>query len=278
MEKEGGKEKRNTSKGKNRLFKILFIIYFLALTIFIAYSCFTSESNDGFKVPENPEHLFAYDETETLTGETTAYINKVNEDLKPTGAQIAVAVIDSLNGEPIEDAANQILRTWGVGDSEKNNGVLLLIAISDHELRIEVGYGLEGAITDGMAGSIIRNTITPDFADNYYNDGITKGVSEIYKLISEEYGVGSDAKVTEPKDQSEKTYPKSDTSGRIIKGFFITLVILLIIFGRFTGGPGTGIFISRGFRSYGGSSRGGGSFGGGFGGGSSGGGGASGKW
>ncbi len=80
-----------------------------------------------------------------------------------TSNQIAVVIIPTLNDVPVEDYAVKLFRDWGIGGSKHNNGVLLLIAANDHKIRIEVGYGLEGAITDVQSNDIIENDLTPNF-------------------------------------------------------------------------------------------------------------------
>lgn len=228
----------------------------------------------GFDVPKNPEADFAWDETGTLSEETRETIRQVNQQLKSTGAQIVVAVIPTLGTDSIEDAALEIFRTWGIGDRKKNNGVLLLVAKDDRKLRIEVGYGLEGAIPDSVADRIIRHVIAPHFKAEDYDKGVLDGFSAITTLIAEEYGLTIDAK-----GYVEQEIP-SDESDKSLLTYVIILVVLIAL-SYFTRGRGR-VFRYFGRRG-GGGGWGGGSFGGrggggGFGGGSSGGGGASGGW
>ena len=194
--------------------------------------------------------------------------------------QIAVVILPTLDGNPIEEYATKLFRTWGIGNKKTNNGILLLIAIQDKKIRIEVGYGLEGAIPDITANSIIDNDIKPAFRQQAYYEGIDKATDDIAKAAVGEY------KEARPK----KTRSKSKGSG----GLF--LIILIIILAVLRNGRGGGSNIGGGGFSdiatgmllgslLGGGGRGGGSgFGGGgggfggFGGGSSGGGGASGGW
>jgi len=100
-----------------------------------------------------------------------------------TGNQIAVLTLPSLEGENLEEYANQVFRTWGLGQKVKNNGVLLLVATSDRKLRIEVGYGLEGVLTDLIADRIIRNRITPSFKQGNYAKGIGDGLRSIIGVL-----------------------------------------------------------------------------------------------
>ena len=192
-----------------------------------------------------------------------------------TSNQIVVVIVKSLNGEVIEDVALNTFREWGIGNKKTNNGVLLLIALEEKKIRIEVGYGLEGAIPDITAKSIIDNDIKPAFRQGNFYSGINTAVDDLSKAAVGEYKV--------------KREKKSDKG---VGGFgFLIILIIIIIIVSVSGGGGGGsgrssnanwmlplLFSSGGFGG-GGSSGGfgGGGFGG-FGGGSSGGGGASGGW
>ncbi len=200
-----------------------------------------------------------------------------------TSNQIAVVLIRSLEDYPIEEYANKLFREWGIG-SKKNNGVLLIAAIDDRKVRIEVGYGLEGAIPDIVANNIIRYELGPSFKEGNYYRGIDRATDAIAKAAVGEY------KVKRNKIKGE------EGGGKFI--FIIILVIVLVIIASIRkggGGKGGGMISRRGYGDIaeaifwssilGGGGRGGGGGGGfggggfgGFGGGSSGGGGASGGW
>lgn len=200
-----------------------------------------------------------------------------------TSNQIAVVLIRSLEDYPIEEYANKLFREWGIG-SKKNNGVLLIAAIDDRKVRIEVGYGLEGAIPDIVANNIIRYELGPSFKEGNYYRGIDRATDAIAKAAVGEY------KVKRNKIKGE------EGGGKFI--FIIIVVIVLVIIASIRkggGGKGGGMISRRGYGDIaeaifwssilGGGGRGGGGGGGfggggfgGFGGGSSGGGGASGGW
>jgi uncharacterized protein len=101
-----------------------------------------------------------------------------------TTDQIVVATVRSLNGNSVEDYANRLFRRWQLGQKGKNNGVLLLHAPSERKIRIEVGYGLEGTLTDAITKYIIANAITPRFKANDFAGGMTRGVDDIIKVLS----------------------------------------------------------------------------------------------
>jgi uncharacterized protein len=205
-----------------------------------------------------------------------------------TSNQIAVVLVKTLDDYPIEEYALKILRDWGVGNKKTNNGVVLLAAIEDHKVRIEVGYGLEGAIPDITANHIIENDITPNFRSGDYYQGLSAAANSIIKAAAGEYKAPAD-------------YRKKSRGGSGFPiGLIVFIIIMVIIFGGRNRGGGGGFMSRRGSGWLGpfilgnmlGSSSGGwgggggggwsgggggGGFGG-FGGGSGGGGGASGSW
>jgi uncharacterized protein len=196
-----------------------------------------------------------------------------------TSNQIAVVIVKTLNDEPIEDVAVNTYRDWGLGTKKNNNGVLLIVAIDDRKVRIEVGYGLEGAIPDITANDIIENDLKPAFRQNNYYSGINKAVDDISKAAAGEY------KIQREKHSSNRS---SGGGGALLKFILILVFVLFIVMrgGGSGGGGGLGWVAPMllmnsmgggGRSSWGGGDSGGGGFGG-FGGGSSGGGGASGSW
>ena len=104
-----------------------------------------------------------------------------------TSNQIAILTVPSLDGENLELWATEVFRSWGLGREDANNGVLLLIARDDREIRIEVGYGLEGALPDATAGAIIRNEMTPRFRDGDFEGGTLAATDAIIGSIRGEY-------------------------------------------------------------------------------------------
>lgn len=183
-----------------------------------------------------------------------------------SGIQLVVVSIDTLAGDSIEEYGYQLGRHWGIGQKGKNNGVLLLIAQDERKVRIEVGYGLEGALPDAIAANIIQSRILPAFKRGDMVAGIVSGSQGIMQALAGEY---------QPADTT-----KHDEGGG--PWLFILVVIAMIILHNLRGGGGPGgrrraAYLAGGF----GAGRSGGGFGGGGfsgGGGSFGGGGASGGW
>jgi uncharacterized protein len=208
-------------------------------------------------------------------GRLTALVETIN---KKSTAEVAVVTISSMEEfgfATIEETAVKLFEEWGIGKKEVNNGILVVAAIKDRKVRIEVGYGFEGQIPDGAAGEIIRRGIVPYFKKQRFGEGLYNGVLLIAERINADVG--------------EKG--KRETSKGFTNGDFVNIIILaFIVIGILIAGimnsrrqryydNGTG-FWGRGGGGFGGGF---GSFGnsggfGGFGGGESGGGGASGDW
>jgi len=104
-----------------------------------------------------------------------------------TSNEIAILIISSLDGESIEEYSLRVAEEWKLGDKEKDNGVLLMISVNDRKARIEVGYGLEGVLTDALCNRIIRNEIAPNFRKDDYDGGVTAAIDAIVKGIGGEY-------------------------------------------------------------------------------------------
>ena len=100
-----------------------------------------------------------------------------------TTAEIAVATVTGLDGMSVDEYATRLFAEWGVGQADKDNGVLILVAPTEREMRIEVGYGLEGVLPDGLAGQIIRETFLPKFRDNQYGAGIVEGTTRVAEIV-----------------------------------------------------------------------------------------------
>ncbi|HME85909.1 MAG TPA: TPM domain-containing protein [Roseiarcus sp.] len=220
------------------------------------------------------------DQAHILSPVTTADLERKLADLEQkSGTQLVVATVSSLQGEEIEPYANELFRAWKLGETKKNNGVLLLIAPKERKVRIEVGYGLEGTLTDAVSSVIISNAITPRFKAGDFDGGVTRGVDDIITALT------TDAAEWKPKPtdtRAEHDATLLDT----LAPFLIFLFIMFVISRISRRGGGNVVFIPMGMGGgggFGGGGFGGGGFGGGGGGfsgggGSSGGGGASGGW
>jgi len=235
-------------------------------------------------------HVVSPDQKEILE----QFCTKVEQDL---GVQFALVTIDALDGRPIRDVALEIGRKWGVGSKKDNQGVLLLLAIKDHQSDIETGRGIEPYLTDGFAGSILRG-MRPDLQNDDYGQALFTAAQAMATQIAQGKGIAFNATLPQREDRQQ---PAQRHGGGIPIGLIIFGVFFLLALlsrggrrggGGFGGGGGlwTGMLLGNllgGARRYGGGGWGGGGFGGGsgggggfggFGGGDFGGGGASSNW
>src|SRR6266566_9242813 len=135
----------------------------------------------------NPPELTGriVDQADIIPAATRSTIEPKLADLEAkSGIQLVVATVGSLEGLEIEPYANELFRSWKLGEKTKNNGVLLLVAPNQRKVRIEVGYGLEGTLTDALAKVIIANAITPRFKAGDFGDGISRGVDDIITVLT----------------------------------------------------------------------------------------------
>jgi len=222
----------------------------------------------------------------------TDYLTATNDQ---TGVQVAVLTVKSLEGDSIENFSMNVAKKWKLGQADKDNGALLVVAIDERALRIEVGYGLEGTLTDMQSGLIIRNVIVPYFKSGDYGAGITEGVNKIVGIATGNETIQEETNTSGGVSGQGDTNVAGGITGFV---FFIIFMIIMMIAGRRRngvngrrsglGGLFWGMFLGslmsgsgRSGSSFGGRSSGGfGGGGGGFsgGGGSFGGGGASGGW
>ena len=257
-----------------KLFKKVLLISSLLL---VCIYSITFAANTKF--PSVTTNKYINDYTGTISKNYTEKIISIGKELEEkTTAQCVIVVINSTNNVLIEKYANELFRSWGIGTSEKNNGLLILLAMDDRNWRVEVGKGLEGAVPD-----VLSNKIMTSYGKPY----------EFSNKIAEEYGVSLTS--LENINVSSKDYnnnnSSSNTSNKVIPGVIILLIFLDIILNRgrvcrtflqmiiisshHRGPRGGGGGFGGGSSGFGGGNSGGN---GGFGGGSSNGGGSSGSW
>lgn len=272
----------------------LFIIFGLAIWSITTINVATGK--DSFpvlsgRVVDNA-HLLSASTLDKMTRELAALERQ-------TGDQIVVATLSTLSGYDIETYSNTLFRRWALGQKQMNNGVLLLVAPTERQVRIEVGYGLEGVLTDALSAVIINTLILPNFREGKFENGIVEGVAAIKDILTGSKAdfddrVKAHLQIEHEKlKQQQKQEMITNVAAFIIFVIFVVLPILASIFGtkvgprryRWLGIVFVLWFLGSGKGGFGGGLGGGfgggsGGFGGGFGGGggSSGGGGASGRW
>lgn len=161
-------------------------LFIILLSLLLFYSIAWSD----IQLPDPSKEFYVYDAANIIDSEVENYIIKTNEVLyEKTDAQVVVATIESLNDLDIKEYASLLFEKWGIGSSEFDNGVLILIAPNEKKIWIEIGYGLEGVLPDGKVGRIIDKNISPYFKEENYSEGVFQGFNSILDSIEEEYSI-----------------------------------------------------------------------------------------
>jgi len=168
----------------------LFIFSLLLLTMPI--TCIAQDNRDVFPaVPTS--NIYLQDYARVINEQTNHAIINAGANLnRQTSAQVVVVTTKSLNDMAIKDYSLGLFRKWGIGNKEKNNGILILVVTSTKQVRIEVGYGLEGRLPDAKCGEIIRDKMLPLIAQGDFNAGILNGYHAISAEVYREYGINPD--------------------------------------------------------------------------------------
>jgi len=240
-----------------------------------------------FTIPPKPDfQTSVYDYAKLLNAnEKAALEDKLIKYSDSTTTQIVVITIEDLKGEAVGVLATNWAHKWGIGQADKDNGVIILVAKNDRKMSIRPGYGVEDRLVAGICGEINRNVITPEFKAGSYYNGLDKGADAIFKVLTGKY-------------KGTRIEDSNDNSIFPILLFIVIFVVIMILASKNKGGGNSGnssggpslldiIILSNMGRSSGGGSfggggfggsSGGGGFGGGFGGGGFSGGGAGGDW
>ncbi len=161
-----------------------FIFSFAVLCLIVGWAC---PSHADFKIPEKPEGYVADRAALLSVGARQALESQLHEFELQTSNQVVFATFPSLEGEPLEDLSIRIAQKWKIGQKNRDNGVLFLVFRDDRQMRIEVGYGLEGVLTDVLSAQIIRNEVTPYFRQGQYEGGVLNGIKSILSATQGEY-------------------------------------------------------------------------------------------
>ncbi len=201
----------------------------LALLIFSCSTLFAQKA-----VPEL-WGIRVHDDANALNQET---VDQLEKELKAyedsTSNQIAILIVHSLDGDVLENYSLRVAEKWNLGQKGKDNGVLLLIAVDDHKMRIEVGQGLEGKLTDAQSNRIIRNEIAPEFRRGDYDAGVRAGIDGMLKAIAGEYKA----------EEVDSSSGELSLKEQLFFGLFIFGILgLFSSFALFSkGGPGWGLY------------------------------------
>ena len=236
----------------------------------------------ALSVPEPTKDFFVNDFAGVISSSDKAKIQKAGEKLyNQCKAQVVVATIETLDGNSIEDYSLAMARSWKIGDSEKNNGVLLLLAVKERKVRIEVGYGLEGALPDSKTGRLLDLYAIPPFKNNDFSGGLSAVYNALINEVGLEYGVVIDSSYEPVEDNAYDSDDYRFFKGEAVLLIMVVILIFVLLFikslfgggrggrnyrgGNYRGGTFNSGGYSGGFSSGGGGgfSGGGGSFGGG---------------
>lgn len=250
-------------------------IFLSSLLLLLLFLAFPIKADINFPKPTNYKYVNDY--VGIVNESDTKSIVSIGKELEnKTGAQATIVIIDSTNGVPIEDYSVKLFRSWGIGQSGKDNGLLILLAINDRTWRVEVGRGLEGAIPDALSNRVMESLAKPNFQNNDYGAGLRDSYSTFSDYIAKEYNV------TLEKSLNIQVPDEANTSSNFGGGYIVIILLALFFLDMFFNrGRVSSILINLLFwsninnRHHRGG--GGGGFGG-FGGGSSNGGGSSGNW
>jgi uncharacterized protein len=190
------------------------LLRFFAPLFFLAVMLVPATAS-ALDVPPVPTDVPIVDQTNTLTPEQKSQLaGMIAAERSASGNQIGILMIPSLQSDVLEEYSLKVARAWGIGTKERNSGVLLFISKNDRKIRIEVGYGLEGALPDIRAGQIIRDRIAPLFQKGQYFEGVKSGLEGITTAIHNEA------------DPQLNTKPQKKSSGFPLEFILFALFII----------------------------------------------------
>lgn len=232
---------------KKRLVPLICV--FMMMASFLSVS---AGASGKIVVPSKPSNSYVLDNANVLSSETESeIINKNSTLLNDTGAEIAVLTVDFISGDSIEDFANEVFNTWGIGSSERNNGLLLVLAIGNDTYYAMPGTGISDYLTGSTLKEILNDYLETDFAAKDYDAGVKSFFNEAYSRIQSYYTNYTD-EYTTTKDDFTSGGGSVSTGftfarvlsiiGRIIIGIVVLVVALFIISAFFRGGGGGGYY------------------------------------
>ncbi len=213
--------------------KIFVIFSVLVLILSLSFSSFAVD----FPKPTND--FFVNDYANVISDEDEAQIMKIGADLfEQTNAQVVVVTVESLDGYDVDEYALELGREWGVGSKETNNGIVLLLSVSDRKVTIQVGYGLEGCVTDVKSGEILDTYAIPHLRNNDFSTGLIEAYKAITAVVCYEYGVelNPDYEI----NYYHNTYDSDDDFAEDVLGgvviVFVIIIAFVLVVGKFSGG------------------------------------------
>lgn len=205
-------------------------------------------------VPKRPQNQYVLDSADVLSDSTERRIISENQELfEECGAQIVVAAVDFLGGESIEDYTYKMFKEWGVGSSERNNGILLVLAIGEDNYYVQAGYGIDDYFDGEMLSGLLSDYLEPDFASGDYDEGVKKIFGALLDEMEEYYREGPGTNHPTPRPEYSDNGWDEDSyfsGGGLFRGLkaiafaiirvIIIVVIILFVFSLFRGFGGSG--------------------------------------
>lgn len=230
-----------------------FIVKISSLFVLISLFLIWSIPVKAMDIPNPNSSFYVLDQANLISTSVELDIVQLSEALyNETGAQIVVVTLDNLNGYDLEQFSVQLFRDWGIGDKEKNNGVLIILALEEREVRIEVGYGLEGAIPDSVVGRILDDTMLVSLQEGDYDSAFYNTYEAVLNRVMDEYGIESLNGVDQTSNNTIEDLPwfwiiigaiiLLSLDGFYLNGFIFNLLLRMLIYSSFGGSGGGGSF------------------------------------
>ena len=210
---------------------ILRFVSALLLILVLAASPLAATAALGGVIGQS-DSFYVADYADVITADTEQYIIEKNADLEQLcGGQIVVAAVDFLDGMDIEDYAYKLFSDWEIGDADKKNGILLLLAIGEENYWCMQGKGLENSLTSGDIDDILWNYLEEDFAAGDYDAGVRSVFDELYDRIADIYGVSGQGAGASGTNGNESGYTAAaDSFKKILKIVIIITLIIVVLF------------------------------------------------
>lgn len=185
MQKEAGDQQIMPAKARRKETRTFLRAFFVIVTLLPSFFLLPVPFSFAYVSPGKPTGM-VNDFAKVLTAEEVQSIDQKLSNLKQTtGSEIAVVTVSTIGtDETIESYAEKLFQEWGIGNKDTDTGLLLLVAVNDRQMRIETGYGIEGAVTDIQSGNIIRNVMAPSFREGKYGQGISGAVDALGAIIT----------------------------------------------------------------------------------------------
>lgn len=214
------------------MFKKKSLIIFIS-SLLLLLSALSFSTLAVIKLPSPTNYKYLNDYVGVINSSETNNILSMGKELEDkTGAEAIVVIVDSTSNIPIEDYANKLFRTWGIGNKNKDNGLLILISINDKSWRVEVGRGLEGTIPDALSNKIMESLAIPSFVQGNYGQGLISSYSSFCDHIATEYGTTIDKSQYLSNQTTNSSNKNFETGGEILGGILVVAIFLDFMFNR----------------------------------------------